>query len=115
MLQIVTTDDIPKFKIHNKDRFYLVGRCFRRRIFCKILDICFIGSLQYKIDTKTQIITIYIKLTQDRDSLELVLKQYQYAPGTNIRMFLSIIKKEFLNTMPQIEDCKWSFFIEELF
>ena len=116
MLQLVTEQDIPQFQVHNRDRFYMIGRAFGRYIYCRISDnIVIQGRLHYDIDTEKQSITISVKLFKGKELSSLILKQYKYAPDTNVRLLISSIRRDYLRNMPQAPNCKWSFFIEELF
>ena len=115
MIQLVTEEDIPQFQVHSRDRFYMIGRAFGRYVYCRIADnIVVQGKLQYDIDTVNQSIIISLKIMKGKESLSLVLKQYKYAPETNVGLLMSSIRKDYLNNMPQVPDCKWSFFVEDI-
>ena len=93
----------------------MIGKVFGRYVYCRIADdIVIQGKLKYDIDTENQSIIISLKIRNGREPLALILKQYKYAPDTNIRLLMSSIRKDYLNNMPQVPDCKWSFFAEDI-
>ena len=88
-------------------------KVFGRRIFIKFNEAILLANLQYTIDRLRQKIIIFAEFAKDRKTksskYNLIIKEYTFEQGMDLDIYVSRIREDLIQEIPQSKEFIWSF------